>query len=105
MKLTKKIKQAILNHAESEYPRECCGFIVSNAYMPCRNISTNDNGFEIDPKDIVKAERQGEIQAIVHSHPHGSSEASTMDKQQMALHGVPWVIVGQDGEFSVYEND
>lgn len=105
MKLTKKLKQAILNHANQEKPRECCGFIVSNAYVPCRNISTDDASFEIDPKDTVKAERLGEIQAIVHSHPHGSSDASDMDKQQMALHGLTWVIVGQDGEFSVYEID
>ena len=105
MKLTKKIKQAILTHAKQVEPYECCGFIVSNAYVPCRNISTDDNGFEIDPKDIVRAERLGEIQAIVHSHPHGSCEASPMDKQQMALHGVTWVIVGQDGDFGIYEND
>ena len=105
MKLTKKIKQAIIDHANQEKPLECCGFIVSNAYLPCRNISTDSDSFEIDPTDTVKAERLGEIQAIVHSHPHGTSEASPMDKQQMALHGVPWVIVGQDGEFSVYEID
>ena len=104
MKLTKKLKQAILNHANQEKPRECCGFIVSNIYVPCRNISTDPEGFEIDPKDTVKAERVGEIQAIVHSHPHGTSQASAMDKKQMTLHRKPWVIVGKDGDFSTYEN-
>ena len=105
MKLTKKLKQAILNHANQEKPRECCGFIVSNAYVPCRNISTDDDSFEIDPKDTVKAERLGEIQAIVHSHPHGTADASEMDKRQMALHGLTWVIVGKDGDFKTYENN
>lgn len=104
MKLTKKLKQAILNHASREKPRECCGFIVSNAYVPCRNISTDPEGFEIDPCDIVKTERLGDIQAIVHSHPHGTADASEMDKRQMALHGLTWVIVGKDGDFSTYEN-
>ncbi len=104
MKLTKKLKQAILNHANQGKPRECCGFIVSNAYVPCRNISTDDGSFEIDPKDTVKAERLGEIKAIVHSHPHGTSEASPMDIIQMSYHKKPWVIVGSDGEFSIYEN-
>lgn len=104
MKLTKKLKQAILNHANQEKPRECCGFIVSNAYVPCRNISTDPDSFEIDPKDTVKAEYLGEIQAIVHSHPHGTSQASAMDKKQMTLHRKPWVIVGNDGDFSTYEN-
>lgn len=105
MKLTKKIKQAIIDHANQEKPRECCGFIVCNTYLPCRNISTDSDSFEIDPKDTVKAERLGEIQAIVHSHPHGSSEASPMDIMQMSYHKKPWVIVGQDRDFSVYEND
>ncbi|VWX30777.1 conserved hypothetical protein [Moraxellaceae bacterium 17A] len=104
MKLTKKLKQAILNHANQEKPRECCGFIVSNAYVPCRNISTDYGCFEIDPKDTVKAERLGEIQAIVHSHPQGTSEALPMDIIQMSHHKKPWVIVGSDGEFSIYEN-
>ena len=104
MKLTKKLKQAILNHANQEKPRECCGFIVSNTYVPCRNISTDNGSFEIDPKDTVKAECLGEIQAIVHSHPRGTSEASPMDIIQMSYHKKPWVIVGSDGEFSVYEN-
>ena len=104
MRLSKKIKQAIIKHRDDCYPLECCGFIVDNNYVPCRNISTDPDSFEIDPKDTVKAEYLGEIQAIVHSHPHGTSEASDMDKQQMALHGLTWVIVGQDGDFSTYEN-
>ena len=104
MKLTKKLKQVILNHANQGKPRECCGFIVANNYVPCRNISTDPDSFEIDPKDTVKAERLGKIQAIVHSHPQGTSEASPMDIIQMSYHKKPWVIVGSDGEFSIYEN-
>ena len=73
--------------------------------MPCRNISTDPEGFEIDPKDTVKAERLGEIQAIVHSHPHGTADASEMDKRQMALHGLTWVIVGKDRDFKTYEDN
>ena len=104
MRLTKKIKQAIIDHAKACYPLECCGLIVGGDYIPCPNICTDKSGFEIDPKDTVKAERVGEIQAIVHSHPHGTSQASAMDKKQMTLHRKPWVIVGKDGDFSTYEN-
>ena len=83
MKLTKKLKTAILNHAESEYPRECCGLIVGGNYIPCTNQSTLDSQFAISPQDYVAASEQGEIVAIVHSHPDGSSMASEVDKAQI----------------------
>ena len=104
MRLTKKIKQAIIDHAKACYPLECCGLIVGGDYIPCPNICTDSNGFEIDPRYIVIAEQTGVIKAIVHSHPHSTSQASDMDKKQMALHGLPWVIVGKDGDFTTYEN-
>ena len=71
MKLTKKLKTAILKHAESEYPRECCGLIVGGNYIPCINQSTLDSQFAISPQDYVAASEQGEIVAIVHSHADG----------------------------------
>ena len=94
MKLTKKLKTAILKHAESEYPKESCGLLMLNGnYIPCVNQSTLDSQFAISPQDYVAASEQGEIVAIVHSHPDSSSAASEVDKAQMALHGLPWVIV------------
>lgn len=104
MRLSKKIKQAIIKHRDDCYPLECCGVIVNKNYIACRNVASAIDGFEIDPCDIVKTERLGDIQAIVHSHPHGTSQASEMDKKQMTLHRKPWVIVGKDGDFSTYEN-
>ena len=104
MRLTKKLKTAILKHAQDCYPRECCGLIVGGDYIPCANQSTIDSQFIIDPQDIVNAESKGDIQAIVHSHPDGSSQASSVDKAQMALHGVPWVIVGYpQADFAIHQ--
>ncbi|AZQ94379.1 NlpC/P60 family protein [Moraxella catarrhalis] len=34
----------------------------------------------------------GEIQAIVHSHPNGNAEPSEVDRVQMGIHGIDWVI-------------
>lgn len=103
MKLSKKIKHAILEHRDACLPHECCGLIVGSVYVPCDNIAPQ--GFEICPKSYVKAARQGAIRAIVHSHPDGDCMPSDMDKAQMRLHGVPWVIVGQNDEFGIYEAD
>ena len=104
MTLTDKLKADILNHAESEYPRECCGLIVDDSYVPCVNQSTIDSQFAISPYDYVAASERGEVMAVVHSHPDGSSAASEVDKAQMELHGLPWVIVGYpQGDFAVHQ--
>ena len=90
--LTKSIKAAIIKHAATEYPRECCGVIVGKEYIPCINIAADDGQFEICPMDLVGASKEGDIKAYVHSHPDGSTEPSMPDKVQMNLHGLPWVI-------------
>jgi tail assembly protein K len=111
MKLTKPLKQAIIAHALDCYPAECCGLIIDEDYYPCDNVAVNPTEhFEIDPKDFAKAESIGEIQAIVHSHPDGGVLPSDLDKLQIELHGVPWVIVavskqdyGDKPAFGIYE--
>src|SRR5574344_1559537 len=104
MKLTAKLKKAIRSHAEECFPRECCGVIVNDQYIACRNIAENDHQFEIHHKDLAKAEDLGEIQAYVHSHPNASARASEIDLIQIELHEKPWVICAYpDIEFQVYE--
>lgn len=95
MKLNKQLKSAIKNHALSCYPSECCGLVINNIYHPCNNIAPNpSDNFEIDPVDFVELSSLGDIQAIVHSHPNGNAQLSDMDRVQMGLHGVDWLIYG-----------
>lgn len=87
--------EKIINHADSCGETECCGFVIDNkTYMPCKNISpTPAETFEISPDDWIAAEEQGEITAIVHSHPNGLpilSEADQIYQQQTA---VDWWLV------------
>lgn len=104
MKLNKKLKIAILKHAEQCYPAECCGVIVSGQYMVCRNMSNDEDQFEIHPEDLAKAEDIGEIQAYVHSHPNASARASELDLHQIELHQKPWVICAYpDVEFQIHK--
>lgn len=110
MQLTNALKSAILRHAHACYPAESCGLIVAGDYIACLNIACDDNHFCLDPKDFAKAESLGEICAIVHSHPEGGVLPSDLDKLQIELHGVPWVIVAfsqkeyaDAPEFAVYE--
>lgn len=93
MILTEQTKSFILNHALDCYPAECCGLIIDDDYYPCDNVASNPTEhFEIDPKDFARAESMGEIQAIVHSHPNGNAEPSEVDRVQMGIHGIDWVI-------------
>ena len=57
--LTDKIKKAINAHANECYPKECCGVIVNGDYIPCTNVAVDDAQFEIDVRDIVGAEKEG----------------------------------------------
>lgn len=93
MRLTKNLQQQIITHAQDAYPNECCGLIIDGQYYPCANIAPNPTEhFEIDPKDFARAESMGQIQAIVHSHPNGNAEPSEIDRVQMGVHGLDWVI-------------
>lgn len=104
MQLTDEIKAAIQAHAAECFPAECCGLIVNDVYVQCRNISKHTDQFEIHPEDLAMAEDSGEIQAFVHSHPNASARASELDLLQIELHQKPWVICAYpDIEFQVYE--
>lgn len=102
--LTKSIKAAIIDHANRDYPREACGVIIGKEYIPCKNVAADDAQFEIDPMDLVGAEKKGRIKAYVHSHPDGSTELSMPDRVQMNLHGLPWVITN-GSEMAIHKPD
>lgn len=101
MRLTKILKDKIISHAWDDFPNECCGLIVQDMmdggihYVRLPNISPDPkNSFEIDPQEYAEIEYSFGILAIVHSHPNGEPLPSEVDKVQMGLHGVDWVIVG-----------
>lgn len=104
MRLTKKLKEAILKHAEEAYPLESCGVVINNSYIPCQNISTEVDQFSICPKDLVRLEEVGTIEAYVHSHPDGSTAPSEPDLIGLSQHNKTWLIASYpEGEVSRYE--
>ncbi|WP_439444430.1 C40 family peptidase [Xanthomonas translucens pv. translucens] len=90
--------QAIQAHAVAEYPRECCGLIVATAdgerYVPCRNTAaTASEHFRLPGDDYSAAEEQGEVLALVHSHPNAPAAASDADRVMCEASGLQWHIV------------
>lgn len=92
------ILAAIREHAAAQYPRECCGLVIRVAtgerYVPCNNIAATPNDeFRLAPADYAAAEDQGDIIAIVHSHPDASSRPSPHDLAMCEATGLPWHIL------------
>lgn len=88
----KSILPGIVRSFYKQLPREACGFVVNDTYIPCENISTSDDHFKISPHDYLAASEKGEIQCVLHSHnnwPH----ASKVDMQQQAAMDTPWGVI------------
>ena len=59
--MRKKTIDAIMAHAEAEYPRECCGVVAQKSrverYFPCRNVADDpEDNFVLCPEDYAAAE-------------------------------------------------
>lgn len=108
-----ELKQAILAHATRCHPQESCGFVLSVRgdlyYYPCTNVASDPvNFFEIAPEEFIRAEEQGEIVALVHSHPdsdymRGLPYLSASDRAcQVRLDLDFWLVAG--GEIKQFRN-
>lgn len=80
-------------HAREEFPKESLGVVVDNEYIPCENVhSEPEEHFKFHPRVWLSYVRQGNIQAIIHSHddyPHASID----DWYEQIRSGVPWGII------------
>lgn len=93
-------------HALVEYPREAVGLVVNvrgkPRYVPCRNQSGEPDHFVLHPEDYAAAEDQGDILAVVHSHPDAGPEPSLHDIASHAASHLTWWIVGLQGDTATW---
>lgn len=86
-----------LAHARDEVPRESCGVVIvwkgRLRYVRCRNLAHGSENFHLHPEDYAAAEEEGEIIAIVHSHPTTNPQPSQADLVGCESTELPWIIV------------
>ena len=103
MNITEDIKNQILEHAKEECPKESCGLIIIRkgriVYKRCKNIADLPKEcFVLADDDYIKADEEGEIVGVAHSHPYEQPTPSDGDKVACEKSGVPWFIVNPNTE-------
>ncbi|EPL1955687.1 TPA: phage tail protein [Citrobacter freundii] len=91
----------ILAHAAACAPAESCGYVVKTSagerYFPCQNLSAEPTMyFRMDPADYLQTQAEGEVVALVHSHPDGLPFLSDVDRRLQVQSGLPWWLVCDD---------
>ncbi len=115
MRFPEPLIQSVIQHAESEYPKECCGFLLGTsrdaalltAVVPCRNIQDQlhaedslryprraRSAYFIAPEDLLSVERRTrsgdeQIRGIYHSHIDAGAYFSDEDKKMAVFEGEP----------------
>jgi proteasome lid subunit RPN8/RPN11 len=91
IKIEKPAWDAMVAHAESIYPKECCGVMLGSEQVvkeavPLPNVYTGpqEDFFVLDPKDLSGADRRArgqglELVGIFHSHPDCDAYFSKRD--------------------------
>jgi proteasome lid subunit RPN8/RPN11 len=104
-----KAAEAIKDHALQEYPKECCGFLTPQGYVPVQNVAPDPiNDFMVSPRDYLNTKDK---LMIVHSHPVQDAFdhlkykpgfwpfcPTQTDMEGQLLHEMPWAIVVTDGK-------
>lgn len=98
--MNQKTMNAIRAHAESCYPRECCGLVIAvrrkERYVPCENTAVGEEHFAISAEAYANAEESGNVIAVVHSHPNMPAQPSEADLVSCEESGLPWHIIRVD---------
>ena len=98
IEISDEIQDLIFWFADGYAPQEMCGAIADihdkgRRFFAIDNIAENpEETFEMNPKGWRALAADGEIVAVVHSHPNGEPFLSGADRQMQIQTGLPWVL-------------
>jgi len=107
LRIASKAFEKVKQHGEQTYPNECCGVLLGSttltmnavkAAVCCRNTKSERTRYEIDPRELVRIQRDArengqEIVGFYHSHPDHPATWSQTDLQEAHWIGCSYVIV------------
>tara|TARA_B100001121_G_C18683199_1_gene619592 strand:- start:2143 stop:2565 length:423 start_codon:yes stop_codon:yes gene_type:complete len=103
IELSSKMRDQLIEHAKSELPNECCGYItgkddVCKTLYKMTNVDASPTYFEFDPKEqfqVVKAARKAnEVPVVVyHSHPGSPARLSEKDLELLNDPEMTYLII------------
>ena len=114
--LTKKQKEILVNHAQSNFPNESCALLfgteeseictVKDIFL-AKNTEDSPINFTISNEELLQGYQEAEqkkleVVGIFHSHPHSEAVPSLTDKKFMVINPVIWVISNKHDEFRAY---
>ena len=114
--LTKKQKEILVNHAQSNFPNESCALLfgteeseictVKDIFL-AKNTDDSPINFTISNEELLQGYQEAEqkklgVIGIFHSHPHSEAIPSLTDKKFMGINPVIWVISNKHDEFMAY---
>lgn len=98
IEISDEIQDLIFGVADGYAPQEMCGAIADihdkgRRFFSIDNIAENpEETFEMNPKGWQALAADGEIVAVVHSHPNGEPFLSGADRQMQIQTGLPWIL-------------
>lgn len=108
LKLTQSVYDALRSHGQETYPHECCGVLLGQMGGDTRIVTASaragntrtdsaHNRYNIDPKDLVRIQREGrnrgeDIVGFYHSHPDHPAQWSKTDFAEAHWFGCSYVI-------------
>jgi proteasome lid subunit RPN8/RPN11 len=105
LELTPAAHDAMVAHAFRCLPEEACGLLAGDyggtsapAFFPCRNEAASAKLYTVDPRDLLRADREAaaaglDIVGVMHSHTHTDAYPSPTDVRQAVDAQWHYVIV------------
>lgn len=111
--LTRDVWLQMVGAAFDGLPDEACGLLGGDpvsgkvsVFYPCRNAASSSRVYTVDPKDLLKADRDADerglgLIGVMHSHTHTEAYPSPTDVDQAPDPGWHYVIVSLKREAPV----
>lgn len=118
LKISRTEYDRIRRHGEETYPHECCGVLLGTidgdartviATARCENTQAASDWFNIDPRQIVRIQREAsavgqDIVGFYHSHPDDAARWSASDFREAHWLSCSYVITSVRAGHSAQTN-